>query len=358
MKIVVHVFRGSQDLMEYSQEKIRTHAQDFFALVARAGTVKELETIRTTYLGRSGIIAGLTAELKGLSLEAKRLFGPELQHFKAAAEDAITMKLRDLEALAHADAIAQKALFDVTAYKPGMLRGSLHPATHTIERIEDILISMGFEILDGPEAETEECNFDALNIPENHPARDFQDTFWLPHPHILLRTHTSSVQIRGMRQRQPPFSIAATGRTYRNEATDASHDFVFMQCEGIVVDRKISIAHLLATMKQFLQALFEKDQLDIRVRPNYFPFVEPGFEMDITCPFCATGCSVCKQSRWIEIVGAGLVHPHVLRAGGINPDEYSGFAFGFGLTRLIMLRYGISDIRLLHSGKVDFLKQF
>lgn len=358
MKIVVHVFRDSQDFMEYSQEKIRTHAQDFFALVARAGTVKELETIRTTYLGRSGIIAGLTAELKGLSLDAKRLFGPELQHFKAAAEDAIALKLRDLDALANADAVAQKALFDVTAYKPGMLRGSLHPTTHTIERVEDILISMGFEILDGPEAETEECNFDALNIPENHPARDFQDTFWLPHQHMLLRTHTSPVQIRGMRQRQPPFAIAATGRTYRHEATDASHDFVFMQCEGIVVDRKISIAHLLATMKQFLQALFEKDQIDIRVRPNYFPFVEPGLEIDMSCPFCSEGCSVCKKSRWIEIVGAGLVHPHVLRAGGINPDEYSGFAFGFGLTRLIMLRYGISDIRLLHSGKVDFLKQF
>lgn len=344
--------------MEYSQERVRAHAQDFFARVARAGTIQELDSIRATYLGRNGLLAGLTAELKTLSLDEKRLLGPELQHFKTAAEETISQKQRDLEAQAVAAAVAQKALFDVTAYKPGALRGSLHPITQTIERIEDILLSMGFEIIDGPEVETEECNFDALNIPENHPARDFQDTFWLPHPHMLLRTHTSSVQVRGMRQRQPPLAIASTGRTYRHEATDASHDFVFMQCEGILVDKKISLAHLLATMKQFLQLLFEKDQLDIRVRPNYFPFVEPGIEIDMTCPFCTDGCSVCKKSRWIEICGAGLVHPHVLRAGGINPDEYSGFAFGFGLTRLVMLHYGISDIRLLHSAKVDFLKQF
>lgn len=345
--------------MEYSQEKIRTHAQAFFERVRQASSVKELDAIRTSYLGRSNsIIADLTAELKSMPLEKKRLFGPELQHFKTAVEEALTQKQRDLESLADAALVAQKALFDVTAYKTGTLRGSLHPTTHTVERIEDIFISMGFEIMDGPEVETEECNFDALNTPENHPARDFQDTFWLPQPHLLLRTQTSPVQIRGMRQRQPPLAIASTGRAYRHEATDASHDFVFMQCEGIVVDKKISLAHLLATMKQFLQAFFEKDQLDIRVRPNFFPFVEPGFEVDMTCPFCTDGCSVCKKSRWIEICGAGLVHPQVLRAGGINPEEYSGFAFGFGVTRLVMLRYGISDIRLLHSGKVDFLKQF
>lgn len=344
--------------MEYAQERIRAHAQNFFAHVARASNVKELDTIRSMYFGRTGIFAGLTTELKELSLEEKRLFGPELQRFKSAAEEALVNRMNALNAEADAARIAQKALFDVTAYKPGMLRGSLHPNTQTIERIEDILISMGFEIIDGPEVETEECNFDALNIPEQHPARDLQDTFWLPQPHLLLRTHTSPVQVRGMRQRQPPLALASTGRTYRHEATDASHDFVFMQCEGIVVDKKISLAHLLATMKQFLQAFFEKDQLDIRVRPNFFPFVEPGIEIDMTCPFCTDGCSVCKKSRWIEICGAGLVHPHVLRAGGINPEEYSGFAFGFGLTRLVMLRYGISDIRLLHSGKIDFLKQF
>lgn len=344
--------------MEYSQEKIRIQAQKFFALIAQTNTIKELESLRTSYLGRSGIVATLTTELKSLSLEDKRAFGPELQHFKSAAEEALSQKMRDIQTAAHAATVAQKALFDVTAYKPEQLRGSLHPVTRTIERIEDILISMGFEILDGPEAETEECNFEALNIPEHHPARDIQDTFWLPHPHMLLRTHTSPVQVRGMRLRQPPLALAATGRTYRHEATDASHDFVFMQCEGIVVDRKISLAHLLATMKNFLQTFFEKDQIDLRVRPNYFPFVEPGIEIDMTCPFCTNGCSVCKQSRWIEISGAGLVHPHVLRAGGINPDEYSGFAFGFGLTRLVMLRYGIDDCRLLHSGKIDFLKQF
>ncbi|MCL5436679.1 MAG: phenylalanine--tRNA ligase subunit alpha [Candidatus Dependentiae bacterium] len=344
--------------MEYSQEQIRAHAQALRERVSHAGDMKELEELRTGYLGRSGVIAQLTAELKTMSLDQKRLFAPEIQHFRAEAEGLINAKIEGLRAEAERAQRERSALFDVTAYRPGQPVGSLHPATQTIEQIENILIAMGFEIVEGPEVEDEECNFEALNVPANHPARDLQDTFWLPHPHMLLRTHTSSVQIRGMRQRQPPLALAATGRTYRHEATDASHDFVFMQCEGLVVDRKISMANLLATMKQFLQALFEKDQLDIRVRPNYFPFVEPGIEIDMTCPFCAAGCSVCKQTRLIEICGAGLVHPHVLRAGGINPDEYSGFAFGFGLTRLVMLRYGIQDVRLLHSGKIEFLKQF
>lgn len=344
--------------MEYSQEKIKHHAHEFTTRLEQASNAAEVEAVRVAYLGRSGIITELTATLKNLSLEEKRLFGPELNHFKKCAEEAMTEKLTSIINASRAAQEARRALFDVTAYEPGVERGSLHPATLVTERVEDILISMGFEVIEGPEVETEECNFEALNIPENHPARDFQDTFWLPYPHRLLRTHTSSVQIRGMRQRQPPLAIASIGRTYRNEATDASHDFVFMQCEGIVVDKKISLAHLLATLKHFLQELFEKEQLALRVRPNYFPFVEPGVEVDMTCPFCEEGCSVCKKTRWIEICGAGLVHPHVLKAGGVNPEEYSGFAFGFGLTRLIMLKYGIDDIRLLHSGKVDFLKQF
>ena len=173
-----------------------------------------------------------------------------------------------------------------------------------------------------------------------------------------MRTHTSSVEIHTMLKRKPPFAIACAGRAYRNEATDASHDFMFMQLEGLLVDKNVSLAHLLATVQTFLQNLFEKKELAIKVLPSYYPFVEPGLDVDMTCPFCLQGCSVCKKTRWIEIAGAGLTHPNVLKACNIDPQEYSGFAFGLGLTRLVMLKYGISDIRLLHSNKIEFLKQF
>ena len=217
---------------------------------------------------------------------------------------------------------------------------------------------MGYKIAEGPELETEFYNFTALNIPEYHPARDIQDTFWLKIPGMLMRTQTSSVQIHEMAKKDLPIAILASGRCYRNEATDASHDFVFMQVEGLLIDKKISLANLLATLKTCLRAIFDKDDLEIRVRPGYFPFVEPGLEIDVLCPFCKSGCSVCKKTKWIEIVGAGLVHPNVLKHGGLDPKEYTGFAFGFGLTRLVMLKYGINDIRLLNSGKLEFLQQF
>ena len=217
---------------------------------------------------------------------------------------------------------------------------------------------MGYEILDGPEVETDFYNFQALNIPADHPARDMQDTFWLTLPGFLMRTHTSSVEIHTMVNRKPPLAIVVPGRAYRNEATDASHDFMFMQLEGLFVDKNVSLAHLFATVQTFLQNLFEKKDLTIKVRPSYYPFVEPGVDIIMSCPFCPQGCSVCKRTRWIEIAGAGLTHPAVLEACKINPNEYSGFAFGFGLTRLVMLKYGITDIRLLHSNKIEFLKQF
>ncbi len=219
-------------------------------------------------------------------------------------------------------------------------------------------MSMGFEIADGPEIETEYINFEALNIPADHPARDMQDTFWLDVPGMLLRTHTSSVQIHTMHKRTTPIAAVSLGRCYRNEATDATHDYVFMQCEGIFIDKNVSMAHLLGTMKAWLQAFFENKTIDIRIRPSFFPFVEPGVEVDCTCPFCTNGCSICKKTGWIELGGAGLIHPHVLKAGNIDPEIYSGFAFGFGLTRLVMLMYGIRDIRLLHEGSLEFLKQF
>lgn len=342
----------------YTNNKIKTIAEQFFTKLHACTDKKSIELLSIEFLGRNSIIAKLMEDLKNLPLEEKKVLGPELNQFKKDLQAALLEKESLILQKEHAAHAERLKLFDVTAYTPGEMYGSLHPTTHVIEEIEDVLMSMGFEILDGPEVETENFNFEALNIPKNHPARDMQDTFWLTLPQLLLRTQTSSVQIHAMHSRQPPFAIASSGRTYRHEATDACHDFVFMQCEGLLIDKKVSLSHLFATTKLFLQGIFKKEQIDIRIRPSFFPFVEPGIEIDMSCPFCAKGCSVCKKSNFIEICGAGMVHPNVLRAGGINPDEYSGFAFGFGLTRLIMMKYGINDIRYLHSNKLEFLKQF
>jgi phenylalanyl-tRNA synthetase alpha chain len=217
---------------------------------------------------------------------------------------------------------------------------------------------MGFEVLDGPEIETEEFNFDRLNIPATHPARDMQDTFWLDDGR-LLRTHTSPVQIHGLERLQPPFRMIAPGRVFRNEEVDASHEHTFYQLEGMMVDRDVSIANLTYFMKTLLARIFRRDDVTVRLRPGYFPFVEPGFELDIECMVCGgQGCSVCKQSGWVELLPCGLVHPNVLRMSGIDPDEYGGFAFGLGLTRLVMMRYAIDDIRWINSGDLRFLRQF
>lgn len=216
---------------------------------------------------------------------------------------------------------------------------------------------MGFEIAHGPELEDEKYNFEALNIPSDHPARDIHDTFWTTLPHRLLRTHTTNVQAHYLEQKNFPIAMAVLGRCFRHEATDASHDYMFYQCEGLVIDKNISMAHLLGLLETYLKALFGKE-LATRLRPSYFPFVEPGVEVDITCPFCSNGCSTCKRTGWIELGGAGLVHPNVLRFHGIDPKKWSGCAWGFGLTRLAMLMYGIPDIRLLHESKISFLSLF
>ena len=212
-------------------------------------------------------------------------------------------------------------------------------------------------MLDGPEVETEYYNFDALNIPADHPARDMQDTFWLGDGR-LLRTHTSPVQVRGLEKLGPPLKMIAPGRAFRNEEVDPSHEHTFYQLEGMMVDRDVSVAHLIYFMKTLLSAIFHRD-VAVRLRPGFFPFVEPGFELDIQCLICGgSGCPVCKQSGWVELLPCGLVHPAVLRYGGADPDQWSGFAFGLGLTRLAMMRYGIDDIRLFSSGDLRFLKQF
>lgn len=340
-------------------KELLTQFQNTYGNALNAATTEDtLEQVRITYLGRTGLITELMEELKKLSLEEKKEWGPKLNALKQEATAQFEAKKELLFKQKLEQDAAKKAHFDVTSYKPGAQKGSLHPYTHIIERIEDIFISMGFARAQGPEVETDFYNFEALNIPANHPARDMHDTFWLPMPNTLLRTHTSTMQIRAMKDQKPPLALFAPGRVFRHEATDATHDFMFTQCEGLFVDKNVSMANLFATIQYFMQELFEDKNLKIRLRPSYFPFVEPGVEVDISCPFCKAGCSVCKRTRWIELAGAGLTHPHVLRACNIDPEVYSGFAFGFGIERLLMLMYSIADVRILRSGKLEFLKQF
>lgn len=317
---------------------------------------EDLEKVRIKFLGRQGSITELLNKLKELPTEEKREFGPILNNLKKEAQNLITQKLEQLQPQNNNQ--ENLADFDISAYVPQSNKGSLHPYTIILNELEPIFLSMGFEIVQGPELESELHNFDVLNIPQDHPARDIQDTFWINIPNMLMRTHTSAVQAHQLKKRKPPLALIAPGRVYRNEATDASHDVMFMQLEGLVVDKNISVAQLLGTVKYMFQSIFKSKKLETRVRTSYFPFVEPGIEFDITCPFCTDGCSICKKSRWIEGGGAGLIHPNVLDFCGINSKEFSGFAFGFGLTRLVMMKLGITDIRLLHSNKIDFLKQF
>lgn len=339
-------------------EKIKKIEKEFELKLSQVQDLKTLDTIRIDYIGKKGFITQLMAELKNLDVEGKRVFGPQLNQLKKSAEEKIEQaREKIIEQQAHSENL-KKQNFDVTTYKTNALKGNLHVYSKFIEEIENIFISMGYDLFDGPEVETDYFNFTALNIPQDHPARDMYDTFWLNKKNMLLRTHTSPVQIHAMQTLPLPIAGIAIGRTFRHEATDASHDIQFMQCEGIVIDKNITLSNLFATAKILLQKLFDKKDLDIRIRPGFFPFVEPGVEIDMRCPFCKSGCSVCKKSTWIEVFPGGLIHPNVLKFGGIDSNEYSGFAFGFGLTRLAMLKHGINDIRLLHSGKLKFLEQF
>lgn len=331
---------------------------DFRNEIRQIQSLAELEPLRVKYLGRNGNVAAAMAQLKALSLDEKKEIAPLLNDLKKWMEQEYENLKSKLEEQSLQNTLLKKQHFDVTAYHPIKTEGNLHLFTHITQQLEDIFLTMGYEIVSGPEVVTDYYNFEALNIPSYHPARELQDTFWLTNPEYLLRTHTSTVQIKTMEEKSVPLAIFAPGRVYRNEATDATHDFMFMQGEGLFIDKNVSVANLLATAKAFLRAFFEKDDLDIRARPGYFPFVEPGIEIDASCPFCKNGCSICKHTGWIELMGAGMVHPNVLKMSGIDPEIYSGFAWGFGIERLAMVKYGITDIRLFRSSTIEFLKQF
>jgi phenylalanyl-tRNA synthetase alpha chain len=326
------------------------------SLLGHAPDAAALESARVEFLGRKGSLASISKEMAKLTPAERAAAGKRLNAIKERLESLYEQR-KAAFARAALDARLAAEWLDLTIPPPGVLPGSLHPLSQIQKELEDLFTSMGFAVVDGPEVETEWYNFDALNIPSTHPARDAQDTFWLTDGHVL-RTHTSPVQVRAMEKFGAPLRIIAPGRVFRNEEVDASHEHTFYQLEGMMVDRDVSIGHMLYFMRTLLAAIFHRE-VTVRLRPGFFPFVEPGFELDIQCLICGgSGCAVCKQSGWVELLPCGLVHPNVLRAGGIDPDEWSGFAFGLGLTRLVMMRYGIDDIRHLQSGDLRFLSQF
>ena len=326
------------------------------ARIAAVSTPEQLEAIRVEVAGRKGALAEIGKGMGKLAADNRVSTGKLLNETKTAVESALDARKAAFDETA-LNARLESEWLDLTLPAPGVRPGALHPITIIQREIEDLFTSMGFAVLSGPEVETEFNNFDALNIPADHPARDMQDTFWLEGGH-LLRTHTSPVQVRGMKRLGPPLRMIAPGRVFRNEEVDPSHEHTFYQLEGMMVDRDVSVAHLIYYMKTLLQGIFKRE-VTVRLRPGYFPFVEPGFELDIQCLLCGgKGCPVCKHSGWVELLPCGLVHPNVLRLGGIDPEQWNGFAFGLGLTRLAMMRYAIDDIRHLQGGDVRFLQQF
>lgn len=339
-----------------STEQIASIKQQALAQIMTVSSPEKLEELKVMHLGRKSELMAVLKTLGGLPPEERAQVGKEANLAKKEIEEALDARMSEL-AEAHYDVLADKEWIDVTAPGRAPRQGHLHPITQIQYEIEDIFRSMGFDIWAGREVEDDWHNFGALNIPADHPARDMQDTFWLKGGN-LLRTHTSSVQVRAMERFQPPLRGIAPGRVFRYEATDASHENTFYQVEGLMVGKDISVSHLIYFMKTLLDRIFGRD-VQIRLRPGFFPFVEPGFELDIRCLICGgEGCSVCKQQGWVELLPCGLVHPNVLKAGGIDPEEYSGFAFGLGLNRLVMMRYGINDIRYFQSGDLRFLEQF
>lgn len=333
--------------------------EQFLADVAKAASVKEVEEVRIRYLGRKGTITALAknADFSKLTADQKRDFGRQLNELKALAEGEIARAVEAAKARTAAAPAAVLASLDRTLPGTGHSVGCIHPIALVQMELEDIFQGMGFMVLTGPEVEREYYNFDALNIPSDHPARDMQDTYWLTNG-MLMRTHTSANQVRAMERFGAPLRAIFPGRCFRYEAIDASHENTFYQLEGLMVDEGISVANLIAVMKSLLSRIFHRE-VTVRLRPGFFPFVEPGFELDLQCLLCGgKGCSTCKGGGWIELIPCGLVHPRVLEYGRIDTSKYSGFAFGLGLTRLAMMKFGIPDIRLMNSGDIRFYEQF
>ena len=336
-------------------ENLDALTQEAKSLVESAQDLALLDSIRVDYLGKKGKLTALLKTLGGLSAEERPAAGAKINKAKQQVEQSIQQKRTALESKAIDEKLAAEKI-DVTL--PGRRAGSgtLHPVTRTLDRIEKIFVSIGYSVAEGPEIEDDFHNFEALNIPEHHPARAMHDTFYVDATHVL-RTHTSPVQVRTMQSQEPPIRVICPGRVYRCDS-DLTHTPMFHQVEGLVVDKYISFADLKGTVDQFLKAFFEAD-VPVRFRPSYFPFTEPSAEVDIQCTHCSgEGCRICKQTGWLEVMGCGMVHPNVFDATNIDTKTYRGFAFGMGVERLAMLRYGVNDLRLFFENDLDFLKQF
>lgn len=338
------------------KSEIDTLKNTFSTEIQNADTSHTLEELKVKYLGRKGPIQGLMKSLKDASNEDRPLLGKMINDLKVDISDQLSAKLDVLLQKEEDQKILEEEI-DITL--PGRRRfpGRKHLITQTIDHILDILIGMGFSVKYGPDIDTDYYNYEALNFPADHPARDMQDTFYISED-VLLRSHTSNVQTRVMEVTEPPIRIIAPGKTYRNETITARSHVFFHQIEGLYIDRGVTFADLLSTMDEFLSKVFDHD-VKTRYRPSYFPFVEPGMEVDVNCLSCSgKGCVICKHTGWLEIAGAGMVHPEVLKNGNIDPEVFSGYAWGMGVERLAMLKHGVNDIRLLTENHMRFLEQF
>ncbi len=334
--------------MEKRMEHLKKNAKE---ALERVQNLAELETLRVKLLGKNGDVTNLLRSLSTLRPEERKSVGAEANRLR----DELSNKIAKLKEQLQGEGIG--SLFDYTLPGSGFEEGTYHPITLVQREVEEIFRTMGFMIVDTPEVETDYYNFQALNIPSYHPARDMQDTYWLENG-MVLRTQTSAGQQHIMEKHKPPLKAIIPGRCFRNEELDASHENTFFQLEGMVIDEGISVANLIHTMETLLRAVFQRE-LEVRLRPGYFPFVEPGFELDISCTICGgKGCPTCKHSGWVELVPCGMIHPNVLAYGGINSEQYTGFAFGLGLSRLAMMKYEIPDIRVFNAGNLKILKQF
>lgn len=345
------------------KDKLEQIKKEVLETLPKLSSLDAIQDYDVKIFGRKGVMTDALSGMKDLSNEEKPVIGKLTNDIKKELEAAFAIR-REVVEKEELEKSLTEDWIDLTApgNSPGM--GTVHPLTQTQYEVEAIFNSMGFTVADGLEVESEYYNFDALNIPGHHPARDMQDTFFLEKPadekfgRLLLRTHTSPGQVRNMLAHGAPIRIIIPGRVFRNEALDATHEHTFDQVEGLLIDENISVASLKGVMKEFLTKLFKK-QVEVRFRPGYFPFVEPGFELDFSCLLCdSKGCRTCKHTGWVEFMGSGMVHPKVLEAGGVDPKKYQGWAFGFGLDRLLMMRYKIEDIRHLRSGDLRFVNQF
>ncbi len=323
--------------------------------VAEAADLTKLDEVRVRYLGKKGLLTQQLKSIGGLAPEQRRAFGQAVNSAKDQLSESIESRKVALQQSALTAALDEDAI-DVTMPGRGQQSGSLHPIMRTLDRLLEIFIRMGFDVADGPEIEDDFHNFEALNIPKDHPARAMHDTFYV-NESTVLRTHTSPVQIRYMRAHPPPLRVVAPGRVYRCDS-DMTHTPMFHQIECLAVDENISFAELRGVLTHFLQQFFET-HLSLRLRPSYFPFTEPSAEVDISCVFCrGKGCRVCKQTGWLEVLGCGMVHPEVFRHVDVDSERYTGYAFGLGVERLAMLRYGVNDLRTFFENDLNFLRQF